>query len=62
MKFFNIQNLINSFNKLQSQVDAYLEAQREEVNRLEKLVEDAKSDARIAQGLQSALKSISNGE
>lgn len=62
MQFFNINNLIKGFNKLQQQVETYLEAQRAEVERLEKLVEDAKSDQAKAQGISKALKAIASGE
>lgn len=62
MQFFNINKLIKGFNQLQQQVEAYLEAQRVEVERLEKLVADAKSDQAKGEGIAKALKAISSGE
>lgn len=62
MQFFNINSLIKNFNKLQDQVETYLEAQRLEVERLEKLVAEAKSDKAKAAGIAKALKATSNGE
>lgn len=62
MQFFNINKLIKSFNQLQAQVEAYCEAQRAEVERLNNLVSTAKTEQALGEKISKALKAISNGE
>ena len=58
MAFFNVNNIVAKFNKLQKEVDAYLERQAREVEQLRQAQEAAETDLRKGQKIAKVLQGI----
>ena len=62
MNLFNIGNIVSKFNKLQKEVDSYIEGQRSKITKLEQEVESARVDQATALSISNALRNINKGE
>lgn len=58
MSVFGIGGIINKFNKLQREVDGYIELQQQRVKLLKEQIESAEKDERTALNISKALKGL----
>ena len=59
MSVFGISGIISKFNKLQHEVDGYIELQQQRVKLLKEQIESAEKDERTAVNISKALKGLS---
>lgn len=59
MSVFGIGGIISKFNKLQREVDGYIELQQQRVKLLKEQIESAEKDERTAVNISKALKGLS---
>lgn len=62
MNLFNIGSIVSKFNKLQKEVDSYIDSQRGKITKLEAEVASARVDQATALSISNALKHITGGE